>query len=349
MLINAVKSLKDTQLIPEVPVMKAMLFESKGKPLTLVDRGQPQPAAGQLLLQIKACGVCRTDLHIIDGELDKPKLPLVIGHEIVGTILQVGDGVNGFSVGQRVGVPWLGRTCGQCKFCLSDRENLCSSAKFTGYSMDGGYATRVVADSEFCFLLPDGLSDAEAAPLLCAGVIGWRTLKFAGDAKRIGVYGFGAAASIVIQVAISQGREVYGFTRDGDVVGQEFARKMGAVWAGGSSEMPPELLDAALIFAPVGELVPLALRASDKGATIVCGGIHMSDIPSFPYKDLWEERSIRSVANLTRQDALDFLDVAFKLPVRTSIKTYPLSQANQALDDLRHGRFNGAAVLTMPE
>lgn len=329
--------------------MQAMLFEGKGRPLTLVDRGEPHPAAGQLLLQIKACGVCRTDLHIVDGELHKPRMPLVIGHEIVGKIMKVGEGVQGFSVGQRVGVPWLGRTCGKCKFCHSDRENLCSHAKFTGYNIDGGYATRVVADSDFCFLLPDGLSDAEAAPLLCAGMIGWRTLKFAGDAHRIGVYGFGAAASIVIQVAISQGREVYGFTRDGDHSGQEFAIKMGAVWAGGSSEMPPELLDAALIFAPVGELIPRALRATDKGATIVCGGIHMSDIPSFPYKDLWDERSIKSVANLTRQDALDFLDVAFKLPVRTSIKTYPLADANQALDDLRNGRFNGAAVLTMPD
>jgi propanol-preferring alcohol dehydrogenase len=337
------------QLTPKLPVMQAMLFESKGKPLALVERAEPQPAAGQMLLQVSACGVCRTDLHIIDGELNKPKLPLVIGHEIVGKILKIGEGVKGFSIGQKVGVPWLGKTCGQCKFCLSDRENLCDHAQFTGYSVDGGYATRVVADSEFCFLLPDGLSDAEAAPLLCAGLIGWRTLKFAGDATRIGVYGFGAAASIVIQVAISQGREIYGFTRDGDLAGQEFARKMGATWAGGSSEMPPELLDAALIFAPVGALVPLALKACDKGATIVCGGIHMSDIPSFPYNDLWEERSVKSVANLTRQDAVDFLDVAFKLPVRNAIKTYPLADANQALDDLRHGRFHGAAVLTMPE
>ena len=336
-------------MIPELPLMKAMIFEGKGKPLVLKDRGQPHPAAGQLLLKVKACGVCRTDLHIIDGELNKPKLPLVIGHEIVGTIMEIGPDVRGFSVGQRVGVPWLGKTCGKCKFCLSERENLCTSAKFTGYNIDGGYATRVVADSEFCFLLPDGLSDAEVAPLLCAGVIGWRTLKLAGDAEKIGVYGFGAAASIVIQVAISQGKKVYGFTRDGDTKGQEFARGLGAIWSGGSSELPPELLDAALIFAPVGELVPLALKASDKGATIVCGGIHMSDIPSFAYNLLWDERSVKSVANLTRQDAVDFLDVAFKLPVRTSIKTYPLADANRALDDLRHGRFKGAAVLAMPD
>ncbi len=327
--------------------MDAMLFEGHSKPLRMVQTDTPEPGPGQLLLRVNACGVCRTDLHIIDAELTKPKLPLILGHEIVGDVLKLGEGTNGFRVGQRVGVPWLGMTCGHCKFCTSGRENLCDNAKFTGYDIDGGYATMTVANSEFCFPLPEGLSDQEVAPLLCAGLIGWRTLKLAGDGKRIGIYGFGAAAHIVIQVALYQGREVYGFTRVGDTSGQDYARKLGACWAGGSDEIPPKLLDAALIFAPAGDLVPSALRASDKGAVIVCGGIHMSDIPSFPYDLLWEERSIKSVANLTKLDAVEFLEVAFKIPIHTDVTTYRLEEANKALDDLRHGRFHGAAVLSV--
>lgn len=327
--------------------MDAMLFEKTGQPLRMVHREEPQPGPGQLLLQVSACGVCRTDLHIIDGELPNPKSPLIIGHEIVGTVVRVGEGTKGFSPGQRVGVPWVGKTCGHCKFCTSGRENLCDYAAFTGFTIDGGYATHTVANSEFCFHLPDGLSNAAAAPLLCAGLIGWRTLKFAGEAARIGIYGFGAAAHIIIQVALYQGREVYAFTRSGDTAGQEYARKLGACWAGGSEELPPKPLDAALIFAPAGELVPLALKATEKGASIVCGGIHMSDIPSFPYESLWEERSIKSVANLTRQDAIEFLDIAFKVPVRTDVTTYQLKDANTALHDLKHGKFHGAAVLSI--
>ena len=314
----------------------------------MVQRDEPEPGPGELLLRVNACGVCRTDLHIIDSELSKPKLPLIIGHEIVGTVLQVGRDTKGFTLGQRVGVPSVRRTCGHCKFCASGRENLCDNAKFTGYDIDGGYATHTVANAEFCFPLPDGLSNEDIAPLLCAGLIGWRTLKLAGEGKRIGIYGFGAAASLIIQVAIYQGREIYGFTRKGDSKGQEYARRMGACWAGGSDELPPEPLDAALIFAPAGDLVPVALKASDKGATIVCGGIHMSDIPSFPYASLWEERSIRSVANLTRQDATEFLEVAAKIPIHSDVTVYDLKDANKALDDLRHGRFHGAAVLSMP-
>jgi propanol-preferring alcohol dehydrogenase len=326
--------------------MDAMLFEGHGKPLHMVQLEAPDPGPGQLLLKVSACGVCRTDLHIIDAELAKPKLPLILGHEIVGSVLKLGEGTDGFRVGQRVGVPWVGMTCGRCKFCTSGRENLCDNAKFTGYDIDGGYATITVANSEFCFPLPEGLSDQEVAPLLCAGLIGWRTLKLAGDGKRIGIYGFGAAAHIIIQVAIYQGREVYAFTRKGDRSGQEYARKLGAYWAGGSDEIPPKLLEAALIFAPAGNLVPLALKASEKGAVIVCGGIHMSDIPSFSYDLLWGERSVKSVANLTRLDAVEFLDIAFKIPIRTEVTTYPLEEANKALDDLRHGRFHGAAVLS---
>jgi alcohol dehydrogenase, propanol-preferring len=328
-------------------MMDAMLLEKAGAPLSMVRQGVPTPGPGELLLKVNACGVCRTDLHIIDAELTKPKLPLVIGHEIVGTVLQSGDGAHGFSVGDRVGVPWLAKTCGQCKFCASGRENLCDNAKFTGYDVDGGYATHTLANAEFCFPLPEGLSDEEIAPLLCAGLIGWRTLKIAGDGKRIGIYGFGAAAHIIIQVALYQGREVYAFTRRGDTAGQEYARKLGASWAGCSDEVPPELLDAALIFAPVGELVPLALNASDKGGVIVCGGIHMTDIPSFPYSSLWEERSIKSVANLTRDDGREFMEVAAKIPIRSNVSVYQLKDANNALDDLRHGRFHGAAVLSM--
>ncbi len=330
--------------------MKAMQFEKVGKPLQLVEREAPALLAHQILLSVKACGICRTDLHIIDGELNQPNLPLILGHQIVAEIKALGDDVTGFTVGQRVGVPWLGQTCGHCKFCLSGRENLCDHALFTGYTVDGGYASEAIVNSQFCFVLPEEsnyLSDTDIAPLLCAGLIGWRTLKLAGDAKRIGVYGFGAAAHIVIQVALYQGREVYAFTRDGDSSGQEFARKLGASWAGGSSQLPPEKLDAALIFAPAGELVPLALQASDKGAAIVCGGIHMSTIPSFSYDLLWEERSISSVANLTRVDAAEFLAIAFKIPIKTNVTVYQLEEANQALSDLRQGKFKGAAALNI--
>lgn len=327
-----------------------MQFEKVGQPLKLVEREAPALLAHQILLSVKACGLCRTDLHIIDGELNQPNLPLILGHQIVAEIKALGDDVTGFSVGQRVGVPWLGQTCGHCKFCLSGRENLCDHALFTGYTVDGGYASEAIVNSQFCFVLPEEsnyLSDTDIAPLLCAGLIGWRTLKLAGDAKRIGVYGFGAAAHIVIQVALYQGREVYAFTRDGDSSGQEFARKLGASWAGGSSQLPPEKLDAALIFAPAGELVPLALQASDKGAAIVCGGIHMSTIPSFSYDLLWEERSISSVANLTRVDAAEFLAIAFKIPIKTNVTVYQLEEANQALSDLRQGKFKGAAALNI--
>ncbi len=330
--------------------MKAMQFEKVGQPLKLVEREAPALLAHQILLSVKACGICRTDLHIIDGELNQPNLPLIPGHQIVAEIKALGDDVTGFTVGQRVGVPWLGQTCGHCQFCLSGRENLCDHAFFTGYTVDGGYASEAIVNSQFCFVLPEEsnyLSDTDIAPLLCAGLIGWRTLKLAGDAKRIGVYGFGAAAHIVIQVALYQGREVYAFTRDGDSSGQEFARKLGASWAGGSSQLPPEKLDAALIFAPAGELVPLALQASDKGAAIVCGGIHMSTIPSFSYDLLWEERSIRSVANLTRVDAAEFLAIAFKIPIKTNVTVYQLEEANQALSDLRQGKFKGAAALNI--
>lgn len=330
--------------------MKAMQFEKVGQPLKLVEREAPALLAHQILLSVKACGICRTDLHIIDGELNQPNLPLILGHQIVAEIKALGEAVTGFSVGQRVGVPWLGQTCGHCQFCLSGRENLCDHALFTGYTVDGGYASEAIVNSQFCFVLPEEsnyLSDTDIAPLLCAGLIGWRTLKLAGDAKRIGVYGFGAAAHIVIQVALYQGREVYAFTRDGDTSGQEFARKLGASWAGGSSQLPPEKLDAALIFAPAGELVPLALQASGKGAAIVCGGIHMSAIPSFSYDLLWEERSIKSVANLTRLDAVEFFSIAFKIPIKTNVTVYQLEEANQALSDLRQGKFKGAAALNI--
>jgi alcohol dehydrogenase, propanol-preferring len=324
-----------------------MILEAPGTALKMVECQLPSPKAGELLLQIKACGICRTDLHVVDGELTKPKLPLIIGHEIVATVLEIGQDVRTFKVGQRVGVPWLGRTCGTCRFCISERENLCEKPTFTGYDKDGGYATHTIAFADFCFALPDQISDAEAAPLLCAGLIGWRTLKFAGSAKRIGIYGFGAAAHIITQVAVIQGIEVYGFTRPGDHLGQEFARGLGAVWAGGSDDIPPHPLEAALIFAPVGELIPQALKASDKGAVIVSGGIHMSDIPSFPYSLLWEERSIKSVANLTRTDGHDFLDFVRKNRLKIDVHEYKLEQANNALDDLRKGKFKGAAVLVM--
>jgi alcohol dehydrogenase, propanol-preferring len=325
--------------------MQAMVLEAPGSPLKLTELPVPEPSARQLRLRVLACGVCRTDLHILDGELAQPKLPLVPGHEIVGLVEAVGAEVEGFAVGDRVGVPWLGSTDGTCPYCRNGEENLCDSARFTGYQIDGGYASHTVADARYCFHLPDGYSDAEAAPLLCAGLIGYRSLKMAGDAPRLGIYGFGAAAHIVAQVARHQGREVFAFTRAGDIRAQDFARELGAAWAGGSDETPPKQLDAAIIFAPVGALVPLALKASRKGGVVVCGGIHMSDIPSFPYEILWEERSLRSVANLTRADAREFLALAPQAGVKTTVVKMPLAAANEALASLRQGELTGAAVL----
>ncbi len=322
-----------------------MVFDGPGHPLRPSRMNPRDPGPTEILLRIAACGVCRTDLHVVDGELEHPKLPLVPGHEIVGRIVATGSQVEGFAVGDRVGVPWLGWTCGVCAYCRSGRENLCPQARFTGYDIDGGYAGFTLADHRYCFRLPDNYSDVAAAPLLCAGLIGYRTLAMAGDARRVGIYGFGAAAHIVAQVARHQGREIYAFTRAGDLTAQEFARQMGAVWAGGSEELPPEPLDAALIFAPVGALVPAALKATDRGGIVVCGGIHMSDIPSFPYSLLWEERTVRSVANLTRRDAEEFLAIAPKAGVVTHTHEMPLSQANQALEMLRQGQLSGAAVL----
>jgi propanol-preferring alcohol dehydrogenase len=310
-----------------------------------MDLPRPQPGPDQVLLQVQACGVCRTDLHVVDGELTQPKLPLVPGHEIVGTVIDKGERVERFAVGQRVGVPWLGYTCGQCRYCLSHRENLCDRALFTGYQLDGGYAEYTLADQRYAFALPAGYTDAEAAPLLCAGLIGYRSLVLAGEGRRLGLCGFGAAAHIIIQVARHQGREVYAFTRPGDLDGQKFARDLGAVWAGASDTLPPEELDAAIIFAPVGSLVPQALRAVAKGGVVVCAGIHMSDIPSFPYHLLWGERTLRSVANLTRRDGEEFLVLAPQVPVRTEVETFPLKEANEALTRLRTGRIRGAAVL----
>ena len=325
--------------------MRAMVLERPGQPLVLRDLPVPEPGPGHVLLRVHACGVCRTDLHIVDGELLDPKLPLVLGHQIVGEVVRVGAGATRFVPGQRVGVPWLGWTCGECKYCRSGRENLCDRARFTGYTLDGGYAEYTVADERYCFPIPEGYPDLQAAPLLCAGLIGYRALRFAGQAQRIGFYGFGAAAHILTQVAVWQGRQVYAFTRPGDHEGQAFARQLGAVWVGGSDELPPEPLEAALIFAPVGALVPQALRALEKGGTVVCAGIHMSDIPAFPYALLWEERVVRSVANLTRQDGEEFLSIAPQVPVRTEVQVYRLEDANRALDDLRAGRVRGAAVL----
>jgi propanol-preferring alcohol dehydrogenase len=300
-------------------------------------------------LQILVCAVCRTDLHVVDGELPNPKLPLIIGHEIVGRVTRLGPRANRLAVGQRVGVPWLGWTCGECSYCRSGQENLCPKARFTGYTLDGGYAEFTVADARYCVPIPESYSDASAAPLLCAGLIGYRSLVRAGDAKRLGIYGFGAAAHIVAQVARHQGRSVYAFTRAGDEQAQRFATEQGAVWAGASEDRPPEELDAAIIFAPVGALVPAALAAVRKGGTVVCGGIHMSDIPSFPYELLWGERSVCSVANLTRRDAAEFMNIAPKVPVRTSTQAFPLEQANEALNSLRNGRLQGAAVLICKE
>jgi alcohol dehydrogenase, propanol-preferring len=325
--------------------MRAQLLTAAGRNLAAADVPPPRPGAGQVLIRVHACAVCRTDLHIIDGELPHPKLPLIPGHEIVGSVVETGPDVDRFQVGDRVGVPWLGWTCGVCDYCRGGRENLCDRARFTGYQIDGGYAELTVADQRYCFAIDISFGDVEAAPLLCAGLIGYRTLRLAGEAERIGIYGFGAAAHIVAQVARHQGRQVFAFTRPGDSAAQAFARGLGAVWAGGSDETPPEKLDAALIFAPVGALVPTALAATRKGGTVVCGGIHMSDIPAFPYKLLWEERMIRSVANLTRQDAKEFLALAPAAGIRTTTRTYPLAQANQALADLRTGALEGAAVL----
>ena len=324
--------------------MHGMQCDRPGATLRAVERPVPQPGPGEVLIAVAACGVCRTDLHIVDGEIPA-HYPIIPGHEIVGRVVGLGAGVTGFSTGQRVGVPWLGHSCGVCPYCASGRENLCDAPGFTGCTRDGGYATHVVADAHYCFAIPDRFSDVEAAPLLCAGLIGWRALRMAGEGQRIGLYGFGAAAHILAQLAVWQGREVHAFAKPGDLAGQDFARSLGCIWAGGSDEAPPALLDAALIFAPVGALVPAALKSVRKGGRVVCAGIHMSDIPSFPYADLWGERTILSVANLTREDGTSFFAVAEQANLRTVTTSYPLEAANRALDDLRTGRLTGAAVL----
>ena len=329
--------------------MRAMVLEKPRQSLVLRDVPKPNPKAGQLLVRVATCAVCRTDLHIVDGELPDPKLPLILGHQIVGRIEQIGDHVDRFSIGERVGIPWLGWTDGECVYCRSSRENLCDRARFTGYTIDGGYADFVVADARFCFRLPEQYGDVDVAPLLCAGMLGYRSYRKTGDAHRLGIYGFGNAAHLIAQIAIYQGHEVFAFTRPGDKAGQESARKLGTTWAGGSDEMPPKKLDAAIIFAPVGALVPAALRALAKGGTVVCGGIHMSDIPSFPYVELWGERAICSVANLTRRDGEEFLDSAPRVPVRTETETFPLEEANTALERFRSGELNATAVLLISE
>ena len=326
--------------------MRAMILNNPGEPLQLLEKSDPIPGPGEVLVKISACGVCRTDLHVVDGDLPEPKLPIVPGHEIVGHVSILGEGVDKFKVGERIGITWLGHTCGHCAYCKSGAENLCDEPEFTGYQIDGGYADVTVADADFCFPISGQYSDAEIAPLLCAGLIGYRSLTMAGqNSERIGIYGFGAAAHIVTQVACYQNREVYAFTRPGDLVAQKFALDMGAIWAGDSDQTPPQALDAAIIFAPVGALVPSALRAVRKAGIVVCGGIHMSDIPAFPYQILWGERVLRSVANLTRQDAIDFLELAPKIPIQTKIEEFPLEHANLALDALRTGKLTGAAVL----
>lgn len=331
--------------------MRAMVLERPGMPLRLCESAMPVPAAGELLIEVKACGVCRTDLHVVDGDLPQPKLPIVPGHEIVGRVAAIGAGVAGFTVAERVGVPWLGATCGHCRYCCGGQENLCDTPQFTGYTRDGGFASHTIADARYCFALGEDGDDAEIAPWLCAGLIGWRSYRMAtegaraGDDFALGLYGFGAAAHILAQVAIWQGRRVYAFTRAGDSTAQDFARSLGVVWAGASEEVPPEPLDAAIIFAPVGALVPLALKAVKKGGRVVCGGIHMSDIPTFPYALLWEERKVMSVANLTRDDAREFLGIAPQAGVHCTVTRYPLERANEALADLRDGRLQGAAVL----
>jgi propanol-preferring alcohol dehydrogenase len=323
--------------------MKAMRLHAPGRPLVLADVPEPTPGAGQVLLDVAACGVCRTDLHLLDGEVDVPHPPVTLGHQIVGRVI----GGDGFQPGARVGVPWLGWVDGTCRFCTSERENLCPQARFTGRDIDGGYAERTVADARFCFALPEGLDDLHVAPLLCGGLIGYRALRLAGDAQRVGLYGFGSSAHLIAQVAKWQGRQVFAFTRPGDTEGQAFARSLGADWAGASDERPPEPLDAALIFAPAGPLVVEALRSLDRGGVVVCAGIHMSDIPAFPYDLLWEERQVRSVANLTRRDGIELLDVAARATLQTTISVYPLERTNDALDDLRHGRFEGSAVVQL--
>lgn len=327
--------------------MKAMILDAAGSPLRLADMPVPVAGEDQLLLKISACGVCRTDLHVADGELAHPKHALIPGHEIVAEVVEKGARVERFSIGQRVGVPWLGQTCGRCVYCRSGRENLCDQAMFTGYTLDGGYAEYTVANQRYCFALPDGYGDAEAAPLLCAGLIGYRSLMAAGDAGRLGIYGFGAAAHIITQVARAQGRKIFAFTRPGDETGQRFALHMGADWAGDSTDAPPNPMDAAIIFAPVGALIPQALRHTAKGGTVVCAGIHMSDVPSFSYDLLWGERTVRSVANLTRRDGEKFLKLAYKAGVKTEVELFPLAEANRALDAVRQGNVRGAAVLTI--
>ncbi len=330
-------------------MMRAMLFDAPGQPLRLANRPIPEPGPNQLLLRVHVCGVCRTDLHIVDGDLSQPQLPLILGHQIVGTVIKLGGAVQGFNLGDRVGVPWLGQTCNACRYCNTGRENLCNQAQFTGYTLDGGYAEYTVADAQFCFPISQDYPNLQAAPLLCAGLIGYRSYRMAGDVQRLGFYGFGAAAHILIQIACHQGRQVYAFTRPGDTQGQQFARELGAVWAGGSDQMPPEPMDAAIIFAPVGSLVPAALTAVAKGGIVVCAGIHMSDIPGFPYRLLWEERSVCSVANLTRRDGEEFLALAPQIPIRTQVQSFPLTAANEALAALRGGDINGAVVLVIED
>jgi alcohol dehydrogenase, propanol-preferring len=327
--------------------MRAMLLQQARRPLRLAQLPDPAPGRGQVLISVRTCAVCRTDLHIVDGDLTEPKLPLVLGHQVVGTVVGAGEGAERFATGERVGVPWLGWTCGECRYCLSGRENLCDRARFTGYDLDGGYAELAVADERFCFPISEDYPDEQAAPLLCAGLIGYRALRLVGDAERIGFYGFGASAHILCQVAVHQGRRVFAFTRAGDEETQAFARRLGAEWAGSSEESPPEELDGAIVFAAVGALMPAALRASAKGARVISAGIHMSDIPAFPYEILWGERSLGSVANLTRADGEEFLSLAPRVPIRTEVTTYGLEEANTALDDLRAGRLRGAAVLAV--
>jgi len=327
--------------------MRAMVFDGPGRPLRETAIEVPEPAVGQVRLRVRTCGVCRTDLHVVDGDLREPKLPLVLGHQIVGEIEALGPDVGDRSIGERVGVPWLGWTCGVCRYCTSGRENLCAEARFTGYQLDGGYAERAVADARFCLPVPAGFPDLQAAPLLCAGLIGWRCLKMTGDAELVGLYGFGGAAHIVAQVARFQGRRLFAFTRPGDERAQAFARELGAEWAGGSDEPPPEPLDAAILFAPAGELIPTALRAVAPGGTVVCGEIHMSDIPAFPYELLWGERTVRSVANLTRADGVEFLALAPEVPVVTRVTSFPLERANDALDTLRRGSVDGTIALVV--
>jgi len=327
--------------------VKAMVLDRPGLSLRWAEMEKPEPGAGQVLLRVNACGVCRTDLHIIDGELPHPNLPLILGHEIVGIVEALGTDVTGIDIGARMGVPWLGTTCGRCRYCLAEQENLCDEARFTGYQINGGYAEYTVADARYCFPIPEQYSDVHAAPLLCAGLIGYRSLVMAGAASKIGFYGFGAAAHILTQVAAFQGREIFAFTKPGDRSDQEFARSLGAAWAGGTNDVPPTELDAAILFAPAGELVPLALRAVRKAGVVVCAGIHMSDIPSFPYEILWGERSVRSVANLTRRDGVEFFDLIGTASIRTEAEAFTLERANDALAALRSGKVRGAAVLTM--